>query len=177
MGRDKAFLPLADGRLLWQRQLALLRELAPRETFLSGPARDGFPTDLPLLADPQEGLGPLAGLCAALEAMSTPRLVALAIDLPRMTSGYLAGLLERDKATAPALAGRIEPLAAVYPVEGLALARQCLQSPDRSLRSFVQMAVAAGLLQIVDVALEDEPLFVNWNRPADYEPQSFQRPA
>ena len=44
MGRDKALLPLPDGRLLWERQLdVLLRELGPAKLFLSGPRRAGFP--------------------------------------------------------------------------------------------------------------------------------------
>lgn len=167
MGRDKALLPLADGRLLWQRQLGLLEQLGAREIFLSGPARDGFPADLRVLPDSQPGLGPLAGLCAGLEAMSTPRLLALAIDLPEMTARYLAGLLALDEAVVPAVEGRLEPLAAVYPAECLALARAGRSSGDRSLRSFVRAAEALGLLEIVEVSGEEQRLFVNWNRPGD----------
>lgn len=177
MGRDKALLPLAGGQRLWQRQLGLLERLGAREIFLSGPRRDGFPADLRVLPDAQPGLGPLAGLCAALEVMSTPRLLALAIDLPEMTAGYLAGLLALDQAAAPAIEGRLEPLAAVYPAECLPLARECLSSPDRSLRSFVTAAEALGLLKIVEVSPDEGRLFVNWNRPADLPPHSFQRPA
>lgn len=176
MGRDKALLPLADGRLLWQRQLGVLEGLGARELFFSGPPRPGFPADLRLLPDPQPGLGPIAGLCAALEAMSTPRLLALAIDLPAMTAAYLASLLALDRAVVPAVEGRLEPLAAVYPGEGLALACERLAAPDRSLRSFVAAAEALGLLEIVEVTRDQERLFVNWNRPADLAPQSFQRP-
>ena len=42
MGRDKALLPLADGRLLWQRQWDVLRELGPAELFVSGPRGRNF---------------------------------------------------------------------------------------------------------------------------------------
>lgn len=177
MGRDKALLPLADGRLLWQRQLGLLQQLEPSEVFISGPPREGFPAGIRLLPDPQPGLGPLAGLCAALEAMRTPRLLALAVDLPEMTAGYLERLLALGPGAAPSIDRRLEPLAAVYPAECLPLARECLSSPDRSLRFFVRSAETLGLLKIVEVTPDDERLFLNWNRPADMLLQSFQRPA
>lgn len=173
MGRDKALLPLADSQLLWQRQLGVLERLGAAEILLSGSRREGMPEHVRSVEDAQPGLGPLAGLVAALERISTARLVALAIDLPEMSPEYL---MQLEGGAVPSLRGRLEPLAAVYPVECLPLARERLASPDRSLQSFVLAAEALGLLRIVDVAPDDERLFVNWNRPSDL-PQSFQRPA
>ena len=72
MGRDKALLRLRDGRLLWERQLKILQSLGPGELFVSGPARDGFPADVVLLADERPDYGPLSGIVAALEAMEAP---------------------------------------------------------------------------------------------------------
>lgn len=167
MGRDKALLPLPGGQLLWQRQLAVLQQLAPAEIFVSGPRRPGFPATL---EDRLPGLGPLAGVTAALEAMTTPRLLALAVDLPGMTAPFLARLLARPRGAVPAVDGRLEPLAAVYPASVLPLARQHLASADRSLQ---RLARAAGL-DVIAVAPGDSPLFVNWNHPADY---NLQRPA
>ncbi len=173
MGRDKALLPLANGQLLWQRQLGVLEQFGAAEILLSGSRREGMPDHLRSVEDARPGLGPLAGLVAALEQISTARLVALAIDLPEMNPEYL---LQFDGGAVPSIRGRLEPLAAVYPVECLPLARERLASPDRSLQSFVRAAEAVGFLRIVDVAPEDERLFVNWNRPSDL-PQSFHRPA
>ena len=66
MGRDKALLPLPDGRRLWQRQLAVLESLHPAELFISGSAREGVPSLIPCLDDETPGLGPLGGIVAAL---------------------------------------------------------------------------------------------------------------
>lgn len=168
MGRDKALLPLADGRLLWRRQLDVLERLGAAEIMFSGPRRAGWPEHLRVLEDRKPGLGPLAGLVAALEAISTERLLALAVDLPGMTAPYLRGLLARGHGVVPSVRGRLEPLAAVYPAGVLALARERLSSEDRSLHSFVRAAEAIGSLQIVEARREDEPRFVNWNRPGDF---------
>lgn len=175
MGRDKALLPLPDGRLLWERQLDVLRELQPAEIFISGPRRDGFPADIRCLADTLPDRGPLAGVAAALEAMQTPLLVALAIDLPRMTAAFLGNLLaasSRERGAVPrrtdASGGFYEPLAAVYPRACSSLAHAQLHGDDFSLQTFVRNAVGAGL---IGAHLLNEPtageLFANWNAPTD----------
>ncbi len=128
MGRDKALLPLSDGRLLWQRQLDVLRQLGPAELFVSGPRREEFPPELVCLPDEQPGRGPLGGIASALGAMSAVQLVVLAVDLPLMTPEFLRGLLERatdGHGVVPQHreSGLHEPLAAVYPSACLALAQ------------------------------------------------------
>ena len=172
MGRDKALLPLADGRLLWQRQLAVLQALEPAELFISGPAREGFPPDVPLLADEFPGRGPLGGLAAALGAMESPRLVVLAIDLPRMTAEFLRGMLAREAGgVVPrhdgARGGFYEPLAAIYPRECLPQARARLAGTDHSLQAFVREAVAASRIKEWPLReAGDLAQFTNWNAPA-----------
>ena len=168
MGRDKALLPLPDGRLLWQRQLAVLQALEPAELFLSGPPRQGFPPDVPLLADHTPGLGPLAGIAAALGAMRSSLLVVLAVDMPAMTTDCLRGLLRscrEGQGTVPrrTATGFYEPLAAVYPQACLPPATAQLAAPDRSLQSFVR--AAGPLVKPWDILVSDEALFANWNEP------------
>ena len=118
MGRDKALLELPDGCRLWERQWQVLGALEPAERFVSGSWREGFPADLPWLADEFPGCGPLAGIAAALQAMRSPRLVVLAVDLPAMSVDFLRGLLQGSDSTGvvPQRAdGFFDPLAAVYP--------------------------------------------------------------
>ena len=156
------------GRRLWERQLAVLRALEPAEIFISGPGREGFPSDVPLLADHVPGLGPLAGIAAALQAIHSPRLIVLAIDLPAMTTGFLRGLLTGGTAAGavPQMDdGFFEPLAAVYPREALATAEARLRREDRSLQSFVRLLIANGLASAQPVADADTGLFTNWNQP------------
>lgn len=176
MGQDKALLPLADGRPLWRRQLDdVLRPLGPAELWFSGPPRVGLPADARVLADEQPGLGPLSGIAAALDAMSTPLLAALAVDLPAMTMEYFRKRLlprcQPKKGAAPrGEDGFYEPLAAVYPRECLELAREHLRGGDRSLQSFVRRLEAAGLIEAVEIRKGERSLFTNWNTPADVGP-------
>ena len=171
MGRDKALLPLGDGRLLWQRQLDVLRQLGPAELFVSGPRREGFPPELVCLQDEQPGRGPLGGIASALGAMSVARLVVLAIDLPLMPPEFLRVLLERAADSHgivprhPA-SGLYEPLAAVYPSACLALARARLDGVDWSLQRFVQ--AAGNCLRDYEIAIGEEAIFANWNEPTSY---------
>ncbi len=168
MGRDKALLPLSDGRLLWQRQLAVLRALEPAELFISGPAREGFPPDVRLLADDVPGLGPLAGIAAALGAMRSSLLVVLAVDMPAMTTACLERLMRKCQDGCGVVpwhphTGFYEPLAAVYPRQCRPLAQAKLAEPDRSLQSFVR--AAGSMVRAWDIPVEQDALFANWNEP------------
>ena len=168
MGRDKALLPLPDGRLLWQRQLAVLEALEPTELFISGPARDGCAPAVTRLEDERPGLGPLSGIAAALAALQTSHLVVLAIDMPLMTATFLRRLLDTCEDGAGAVPrhggdGHCEPLAAVYPRACLPLATRQLQARELSLQSFVR--AAGSLLRFHQIASDEKPLFANWNRP------------
>ena len=169
MGRDKAGV-LIDGQPLWQRQLATLRAVHPHELFISGKA-DGPYADagVEILADSVPGLGPLAGVEAALRRASHPLVLVLAIDLPAMTADFLSGLV-RESAAAGCVARDdrwFEPLAAVYPRACLPLAESCLRDADRSMQRFVRLAVEGGLLGLHDLRPGERALFKNLNQPGD----------
>ena len=172
MGRDKALLPLPDGRLLWQRQLTVLHDLRPAELFISGPAREGFPPGVAVLTDTTPGLGPLAGLAAALGTIRSALLAVLAVDLPMMTPGYLRGLLAVSMATSPPQGvipqtsdGFFEPLAAIYPRSALTAAEAQLCGEDRSLQTFARGLLESGRATAQRVTDAEAGLFSNWNRP------------
>ena len=178
MGRDKALLPLSDGRLLWQRQLSVLGEIAPTEVFVSGSAREGFPTAARVLADATPGLGPLSGIAVALEAMQSPRLVVLAIDLPSMTASFLRQLLAEAPASGvipQAVDGFFEPLAAVYPRTAGRLANEMLNGHDRSLQTFARSLLESGQAIAHPLTASETALFTNWNAPGDVSVR--ERPA
>lgn len=171
MGRDKALLLVDGGRVLWERQLDVLRSLGPAELFISGPARPGFPYDVRLLEDERPGLGPLSGIVAALEAMTTPLLVVLAVDLPAMRADFLRGLLagcsvNPGKGIVPRRAGDdafYEPLAAVYPQGCLEAARRRLHTGDFALQGL--MRATKPLFRVHPIPEREETLFSNWNEP------------
>ncbi|MDQ3118778.1 MAG: molybdenum cofactor guanylyltransferase [Verrucomicrobiota bacterium] len=166
MGTDKAFVEV-EGEPLWQRQLRMLQELHPHELFISAPARDEWSDQgYVIIPDAQKNSGPLAGVVSALRRSSTPLLLALAVDLPCMTSDYLRHLLTFCSATR-GLVPRDEPLVAVYPKSATAFAESCLASGRYAMRNFAAGCVADGLAVETEIAPADERLFLNMNTLED----------
>lgn len=118
MGRDKALLPFA-GRPLIDRALSILREagllaaiagLPPDRSMSAGQsARDNpqangaIATFASVVDDSEPGLGPLAGICAALAASSARFAVILPVDLPLLPPRLIVYLLRRARITAAAV--------------------------------------------------------------------------
>ncbi len=170
MGRDKALLKLSDGRALWEHQREVLSKLEPAEWFISGSWREGFPDGLPWLADGVPGRGPLAGITAALNKMSSPRLVVLAVDLPAMTAAFLHTLLQESGGAGAVPQwpdGFFEPLAAVYPKSAAGAAVAALSSEALALQPFVRALVASGSVKARPITEGESGLFTNWNHPDD----------
>jgi molybdopterin-guanine dinucleotide biosynthesis protein A len=170
MGHDKAVIPIG-GLPLWERQLLLVQQLAPMQTFLSGPPRAHWDAGRYIVVDDvQPNAGPLAGVVAALRACAAPHLLVLAIDLPRMTAAYLEQLLSRCSAgvgVVPRTGAHYEPVAAVYPQSCLPQAEEALASGEHALQHFAARGVTEGWLVESVVTPEEAPLFLNMNTPAD----------
>jgi molybdopterin-guanine dinucleotide biosynthesis protein A len=172
MGRDKAFVEI-EGVPLWRRQLLLLRELRPKEIFISGPGRAEWLNEgCIIIQDLKTDIGPLAGLAAGLQRCSTNLLLVLAVDLPHITLDYLRQLLANCSdgiGSVPKSLDRFEPLAAVYPTTSLPVAQGCLESGDHSLQHFVARCVSEELVRPKEIAANERDLFLNLNRPEDLE--------
>jgi len=171
MGCDKATV-LIDGQPLWRRQLTTLRALQPHEFFISGKPDGPYAgAGFEILADNFPGLGPLAGLEAALRRASHPLVLVLAIDLPEMTAEFLSSLVRSPglevKGCVPQFDDWFEPLAAVYPTACLPLAQECLRAADHSMQRFVRVAVDQGFIKVCRLDQNERPLFKNINRPGD----------
>jgi molybdopterin-guanine dinucleotide biosynthesis protein A len=171
MGRPKALLEVA-GRTFWKMQVEKLQALQPDEIFVSMPRGLSLPAGpWRVLHDEQAGLGPLAGLDAALHAMTAEWLIVLAIDLPNMTTDFLHNLAATARAErhglVPQLDGVYECLAAIYPRTVAGLCREHLAGEDRSLQRFARRAIDEGLLARYPVPEENRALFRNVNRPSD----------
>jgi len=170
MGTDKATL-LVNGEPLWSRQLRTLRELKPATLAVSARTRPSWcPSDAAVILDGDTSRGPLSGLAAALASLQTTHLLALAVDLPRMTSEHLKTLCALGRpgcGVVPVRGNRFEPLCAVYPVEASPQAVAALNSDDASLQSFIRTLETAGQTQPFSVATVDDPLYHNLNTPTD----------
>jgi molybdopterin-guanine dinucleotide biosynthesis protein A len=173
MQRDKAFLP-CRGTTLLARQVALVRELAPAEIFISGRAdADYGALGLPVLLDRFTDLGPLAGVELALGEAHSPLLLVLAVDLPDMTADFLRRLAARCHAgtgVVPRTRQGIEPLAAFYPTSMQPIAAAMLREERAAMTEFVRRGVEAGLVNEWACSPADEAWFQNWNGPEDLGP-------
>jgi molybdopterin-guanine dinucleotide biosynthesis protein A len=130
MGRDKATLAVGGVELASLVLAAAARVAHP--VVLVAP--DGHPARrvaAPAIADP--GLGPLAALAAALEALEAEHVLVLAADHPGLRAELLAHLVAlagEPEAVACRRGPRLEPLVAVYRrAPALAAARARLAGP------------------------------------------------
>jgi molybdopterin-guanine dinucleotide biosynthesis protein A len=180
MGRDKATLPFAS-QPLWERQLALLRDLSPDSLFVSARRRpEWLPAGALLVVDPVPPRGPLGGIAAALAAESATHVLALAIDMPAMTTGHLAELWRAaslGRGVIPWLDGEPQPLPAIYPAEAWPIAHQLLAGPDVSLSTFAEALIAAGHAIPYRITSSEAHLYANYNSPADLPSHAAHHPS
>src|SRR5438105_12365799 len=173
MGEDKATIVFRNVPL-WQIQTELLRQLSPKEIFISAPSDPPWrPADIEFVPDDQPTRGPLSGIAAALSRISRGHLLALAIDMPFMTESYLRSLCERvegGRGVVPLIEVRAEPLAAIYPRDAYDDVAGALDGSDFSLQALVRKLVATGKLQAFQVSEEEKALFRNLNERGDLRP-------
>lgn len=174
MGRDKAAM-LFEGQPLWQRQLATLRGIAPAQLWLSAPAKPAWsPLELETIFDARPARGPLSGLVAGLERLQTSHLLALAIDVPRISPGHLRALWSRaeaGKGVVPVNGDYFEPLCAVYPIEAAPLARQALLAGSASLQLLARELIRQSRARPYVLSQAERLLYANLNCPADIAPE------
>jgi len=170
MGHDKAWLEVG-GQSLLARAVSAVRGSGIEEILISGRAgADYSALRCPVLLDRELGCGPLSGIERALEAARAPLLLALAVDLPNMTSAFLRQLAERcDPLTGvvPKLKGQLEPLAAIYPKRCRSIALDCLVNGQRAARDFADACLREHAVRTFAVPPADRRCFENWNRPTD----------
>ena len=173
MGRDKAAL-VVGGNPLWQRQVKLLRDAgAVTVGVVRRPDQPALalPADIPLWQDAVSGIGPLAGVHAALTACSTAWLAVVATDMPRLEPRWFHWLGGFCSPGCGAMArrrdGTHEPLAAIYPQSARAEAAGRLAGPNFSLQALVDALIAQKLLVSVPLPDADLGQVENWNTPAE----------
>src|SRR6266513_2361143 len=170
MGQDKSTI-LFRNAPLWRNQVDLLRKLQLQELFISAQTDPPWrPGDIEFVSDDQPSRGPLSGIAAALSRISDGHLLALAVDMPFMTEGYLRHLCEKvepGRGVVPLIENRAEPLAAIYPREAHDDVVGALSGSDFSLQSLVEKLIAVRKLQPIRVPEEENALFQNLNEPGD----------
>jgi molybdenum cofactor guanylyltransferase len=173
MGQDKALLPVEwEGKSvpLWDRQLSILKSIAPAELVISGPRKKGYSASIPVYADEWPGVGPLGGIATCLNRINNGLLLVLAIDLPRVQPSFLQRLLAGTEAACgivPILNNHFEPLVAVYPKAALEQAVAQLRKHDYVLQHFAELLLEQRLVSGYKVETGEEYQLENWNRPED----------
>ncbi|WP_109485366.1 molybdenum cofactor guanylyltransferase [Occallatibacter savannae] len=183
MGRDKALIEVASKPLV-EHAIQILRG-AGLESRIAGATSD-LSTFAPLVPDlPDEsGLGPLAGICAALEAC-TSLAVFLPVDLPLIPPSLIQYLVHHatvtnSTVTVVSVAGFVQTFPAVASRAALASLRTSLHSGDRNcLKAFravpgglsvlpLELLVQAGQVKHPR-ALYPSQWFLNLNTPEDVQ--------
>ena len=173
MGQEKAYLPSEwEGAPmpLWERQMAVLRSVSPEKLVISGPRKQGYPASVVVLPDEWTGVGPLGGIATCLSRTRSALLLVLAIDLPKIQSGFLKKLLGCSEAgcgVVPVHQTCFEPLAAVYPRAALGLALDQLKGRDYALQHFIGKLLKNRLMMGYEVDSSEIHQLANWNTPED----------
>jgi molybdopterin-guanine dinucleotide biosynthesis protein A len=162
-----------DGRTILDRQLAALAPHASEIAIaVADPAQ--APPGLRAIVDDSPGQGPLAGIAAARAALAAPWMIAIAGDMPYVTSDVIAALLARCApeidAVAPMIGGLPEPLLAIWsPRAGAAAARRLAAGRFKTSGLLTDEGLRVAwldepALRAIDPALR---CLVNVNRPGD----------
>jgi molybdopterin-guanine dinucleotide biosynthesis protein A len=176
MGADKATI-IFRGAPLWERPHGILRDLHPERIFVSARVDPSWrPLETELLLDEPPSRGPLSGLTRALAAMRTTHLIALAVDMPFMTSGQLHVLLElaaEGRGVVPVIGERTEPLAAIYPAEAAMDFATALAGTDFSLQRLIRKLAAVEKVRLLAVPAQDEHFYRSVNEPSSFKEGRF----
>ncbi len=173
MGQDKSGL-IVDGRQLWERQ-ALLLEAAGADTVVVSGNKDGpwAGSLYRAVGDVHERVGPMGGIFSVMQELKPDRMVALAVDMPRMEADFLGRLMDRalecGVGVVPRVNGFWEPLAAVYSRCMMPLLREHIEASNFELQKLVDEGVKRGLL--VGLECPDEhakSCFLNVNTLGDW---------
>jgi molybdopterin-guanine dinucleotide biosynthesis protein A len=171
MGADKATL-MIDGKPLWLRQLDTLRNLRPDELLISARVRPAWsPADIEVVLDEPPSQGPLSGLTAALRRMRSTHLLALAIDLPEMTTGHLSELWQLARpggGVIPQWGRYSEPLVATYPATAVSIAESALAMGRLSLQSLIENLLEQQMACIYPISSDDRRFYRNVNSQDDF---------
>jgi molybdopterin-guanine dinucleotide biosynthesis protein A len=130
MGADKAFLQV-NGHTLLERALQTVSAVASAVWILGG--REKFGGFGNVIEDEFPDHGPLGGIHAALRASHADLNLILAVDMPFVDARFLEYLVQRAGAkaavvTIPRVAGRWQPLCAVYRREFAEVAESALRA-------------------------------------------------
>jgi molybdopterin-guanine dinucleotide biosynthesis protein A len=177
MGTPKAWLPFGN-ELMLARVVRLLGQAVGPVVVVAAPDQNlpPLPDSVCVVRDPVAGRGPLQGLAAGLCALPDDAEVAYVTgtDVPFLEPawiGRLAALIGDHALAIPSVAGKLQPLAALYRRSAiLPIAHTLLEADRLSLLSLCDLVrvriITDEELRPVDPGLRT---VFNVNSPADYQ--------
>lgn len=172
MGQDKALLEFGGSTLL-QRALDIAASVSKHVAIVGDPTK--FAAFAPVVPDIYSNHGPLGGIHTALSNSTAELNLILAVDLPFVDSRFLDYLISRaDESSAvvtvPCVAGRYQPLCAIYRKAFAALAEQALAARENKIDTLFSQV---PLCMISDEELSqtgwNAAMFRNLNTPEEWE--------
>jgi molybdopterin-guanine dinucleotide biosynthesis protein A len=172
MGREKALLE-AEGETLTERAIKTLSPLCSKIVISTNSAELFSSFNLNTVPDFTINLGPLAGIASALEQSETESNIVIAVDMPGITTLFLAYLLEcfpgYNGVVPVSDKGVIQPLCGVYSSSLLPSIKELLKSNRLAAAAITDLH---GILKVH--ALPETPgytkeLFANLNTPDELE--------
>ncbi len=180
MGADKAFLEIG-GETFLERAVKILSDaggspvkivLNRRQTHFI----EKLPAGVPYVFDIYENRGALSGIHTAFKSCASRRAFVLACDMPSVTARAIENLVKAASKSPEKFAvvpkqsnGKIQPLCALYEVE------KCLPVLEEFFVSDAGGAVKNFLKLVPTLFIEEhllgenKNLFLNINRPSDYQ--------
>jgi molybdopterin-guanine dinucleotide biosynthesis protein A len=176
MGRPKLSLPFGD-ELLLQRVVRILRQVVEPVVVVAAPDQEvpELPPQVIVVRDAEEGLGPLAGIAAGLEALQSlvPVAYVSACDVPLLAPSFVRSVLQRlgtHDIAVPREDRFHHPLAAAYRTSLAARTRELLQQGQRRPLHLIEacdtVEIPVAELRAVDPELAS---LENLNTPEAYE--------
>lgn len=138
-GADKAFLA-EGGQIAMRRTIGLLRGCFAEVVVVAAEPAKFRDFDVVVTRDEFPGLGPLAGIHAAMGRVSLPYVFVLACDMPFVERSTIAFLVERlagDDALIPCWEDDIEPLHGLYATRLRPRIEAALRSGETAIRAFL----------------------------------------
>lgn len=184
-GRDKGALVIGD-RTIRDRQIAVLSRIADDVLLVGGdpPATGEAPAHVRWAPDAHPGLGPLAGIEAALRAARHELVVIVACDMPGLTTVFLTQLIalatDADvDIVVPKTERGYHPLAAVYRVATcLPVVTTQLAEGQLAVRALFTLFPGLRVREVTgeELAAMGDPrrVLANINTPADHDALTTQ---
>ncbi|HXG23177.1 MAG TPA: molybdenum cofactor guanylyltransferase [Chthonomonadales bacterium] len=176
MGRDKALLPFR-GKTLLEYVVAQLRKAVDEVIVVADvPNRYVLANGTHVVGDIYPGAGPLGGIVTGLYATEEGYHPVIGCDMPHLEPAILHFLIREAQGldgAIPVIAGRVEPLCAVYHSRCAAVFEKALHQGERAVHRVIEcvdmMRVHEEALRAIDKDLRS---FINLNTPEEYMRES-----